>query len=237
MIIEFSVKNYRSIKDLQTISFRATGLKSPAGSETDSNNIVTSNGVSLLKTVGLYGANASGKSNILMALSYFAQALYSNTSKSTLIDRLYDPFLFESSDEGSFFQIVLLLNGRKYRYGFVVNKVNTASGNGESYSIGIESEWLYGNVDKKMERLFLRIGNEVKENNLPTSEGIIIPTKLPYPHTFFLAHAAAFDSEGIPKQIVKYLNYRIINNILSKDELRIFSIDAIKKRKYLFLSF
>ena len=237
MIIEFSVKNYRSIKDLQTISFRTTGLKSPAGSETDSNNIVTSNGVSLLKTVGLYGANASGKSNILMALSYFAQALYSNTSKSTLIDRLYDPFLFESSDEGSFFQIVLLLNGRKYRYGFVVNKVNTASGNGESYSIGIESEWLYGNVDKKMERLFLRIGNEVKENNLPTSEGIIIPTKLPYPHTFFLAHAAAFDSEGIPKQIVEYLNYRIINNILSKDELRIFSIDAIKKKKISFLKF
>lgn len=237
MIIEFSVKNYRSIKDLQTISFRATGLKSLAGSETDSNNIVTSNGVSLLKTVGLYGANASGKSNILMALSYFAQALYSNTSKSTLIDRLYDPFLFESSDEGSFFQIVLLLNGKKYRYGFVLNKVNTASGNGESYSIGIESEWLYGNVDKKMERLFLRIGNEVKENNLPTSEGIIIPTKLPYPHTFFLAHAAAFDSEGIPKQIVEYLNYRIINNILSKDELRIFSIDAIKKKKISFLKF
>lgn len=237
MIIEFSVKNYRSIKDLQTISFRATGLKSPAGSETDSNNIVTSNGVSLLKTVGLYGANASGKSNILMALSYFAQALYSNTSKSTLIDRLYDPFLFESSDEGSFFQIVLLLNGKKYRYGFVLNKVNTASGNGESYSIEIESEWLYGNVDKKMERLFLRIGNEVKENNLPTSEGMIIPTKLPYPHTFFLAHAAAFDSEGIPKQIVEYLNYRIINNILSKDELRIFSIDAIKKKKISFLKF
>lgn len=237
MIIEFSVKNYRSIKDLQTISFRATGLKSPAGSETDSNNIVTSNGVSLLKTVGLYGANASGKSNILMALSYFAQALYSNTSKSTLIDKLYDPFLFESSDEGSFFQIVLLLNGKKYRYGFVLNKVNTASRNGESYSIGIESEWLYGNVDKKMERLFLRIGNEVKENNLPTSEGMIIPTKLPYPHTFFLAHAAAFDSEGIPKQIVEYLNYRIINNILSKDELRIFSIDAIKKKKISFLKF
>ena len=237
MIIEFSVKNYRSIKDLQTISFRATGLKSLAGSETDSNNIVTSNGVSLLKTVGLYGANASGKSNMLMALSYFAQALYSNTSKSTLIDKLYDPFLFESSDEGSFFQIVLLLNGKKYRYGFVLNKVNTASGNGESYSIGIESEWLYGNVDKKMERLFLRIGNEVKENNLPTSEGMIIPTKLPYPHTFFLAHAAAFDSEGIPKQIVKYLNYRIINNILSKDELRIFSIDAIKKKKISFLKF
>lgn len=237
MIIEFSVKNYRSIKDLQTISFRATGLKSPAGSETDSNNIVTSNGVSLLKTVGLYGANASGKSNMLMALSYFAIAFLNNTSESTIINTLYDPFLFESSDEGSFFQIVLLLNGKKYRYGFVLNKVKEELENGEPYNIGIESEWLYGNVDKKMKRLFLRIGNEVKENNLPTSKGIMIPTKLPYPHTFFLAHAAAFDSEGIPKQIVEYFNYRIINNILSKDELRIFSIDAIKKKKISFLKF
>ena len=95
MIIEFSVKNYRSIKDLQTISFRATGLKSPAGSETDSNNIVTSNGVSLLKTVGLYGANASGKSNMLMALSYFVQAITLLSIDSKWVEPLYDPFLFE----------------------------------------------------------------------------------------------------------------------------------------------
>ena len=40
MIIEFSVKNYRSIRDLQTISFKATGLKSPAGSDIDADNIV-----------------------------------------------------------------------------------------------------------------------------------------------------------------------------------------------------
>ena len=58
MIIEFSVKNYRSIRDLQTISFKATGLKSPAGSDIDADNIVKNNGVSLLKTVGLYGARS-----------------------------------------------------------------------------------------------------------------------------------------------------------------------------------
>ncbi len=237
MIIEFSVKNYRSIKDLQTISFRATGLKSPAGSETDSNNIVTSNGVSLLKTVGLYGANASGKSNILMALSYFAQALYSNTSNSALIDRLYDPFLFESSDEGSFFQIVLLLNGKKYRYGFVLNKVKEGLENGNPYNIEIESEWLYSNVDKNMKRLFLRVGNEVKENNLPTSEGMTIPTKIPYPHTLFLVHAAAFDAEGIPALISTYITFYILNNSTCKRAFRGISINTIKNYKEIFLEF
>mgnify|MGYP001710231239 CR=1 FL=1 len=237
MIIEFSVKNYRSIKDLQTISFRATGLKSPTGSETDSNNIVTSNGVSLLKTVGLYGANASGKSNMLMALSYFTRAIPFLSIDSEWIKPLYDPFLFEESNEGCFFQIVLLLNGKQYRYGFVVNKINNASDNDSSFNIGIESEWLYGNVDKNMKRLFLRVGNEVKENNLPTSEGMIIPTNLPYPHTFFLAHAAAFDSKSIPTQITNYIKLNITNNIVHQKAFRALSIGAIKVDKAFFLKF
>jgi abortive infection family protein len=237
MIIEFSVKNYRSIRDLQTISFKATGLKSPAGSDIDADNIIKSNGVSLLKTVGLYGANASGKSNMLMALSYFTRAVSTLATDSRLIRPLYDPFLFETSNEGCFFQVVLLLNGKKYRYGYVVNKLDNASGNADSNGVKIESEWLYGNIDKNMKRLFLRVGNEVKENNLPTSEGMVIPTKLPYPHTLFLVHATAFDAKGIPEQIVSYLNHHIINNIVYKNVFRGVSINAIKKSTPLFLSF
>ena len=237
MIIEFSVKNYRSIRDLQTISFKATGLKSPAGSDIDADNIIKSNGVSLLKTVGLYGANASGKSNMLMALSYFTRAVSTLATDSRLIRPLYDPFLFETSNEGCFFQVVLLLNGKKYRYGYVVNKLDNASGNADSNGVKIESEWLYGNIDENMKRLFLRVGNEVKENNLPTSEGMVIPTKLPYPHTLFLVHATAFDAKGIPEQIVSYLNHHIINNIVYKNVFRGVSINAIKKSTPLFLSF
>lgn len=237
MIIEFSVKNYRSIRDLQTISFKATGLKSPAGSDIDADNIVKSNGVSLLKTVGLYGPNASGKSNMLMALSYFTRAVSTLATDSRLISPLYDPFLFETSNEGCFFQVVLLLNGKKYRYGYVVNKLDNASGNADSNGVKIESEWLYGNVDKNMTRLFLRVGQEVKENKLPASEGVVIPTKLPYPHTLFLVHAAAFDAKGIPEQIVSYLKRRIIGNIVYKEMFRGVSINAIKESTPLFLSF
>ena len=236
MIIEFSVKNYRSIRDLQTISFKATGLKSPAGSDIDADNIVKSNGVSLLKTVGLYGANASGKSNMLMALSYFAHAVRTLATDSRLIRPLYDPFLFETSNEGCFFQVVLLLNGKKYRYGYVVNKLDNASGNADSNGVKIESEWLYGNIDKNMTRLFLRIGQEVKENKLPTSEGVVIPTKLPYPHTLFLAHAAAFDANGIPEQILKYLKFQITDNIAIKEVFRVMSIKLLKSEEDLFLS-
>ena len=237
MIIEFSVKNYRSIRDLQTISFKATGLKSPAGSDIDADNIVKCNGVSLLKTVGLYGANASGKSNMLMALSYFAHAVRTLATDSRGVRPLYDPFLFETSNEGCFFQVVLLLNGKKYRYGFVVNKSDNVPGKNSSNDVKIESEWLYGNVGKNMKRLFLRVGNEVKENNLPTSEGMVIPTKLPYPHTLFLVHAAAFDAKGIPMQIANYLTIHTINNIIEKGLFRGVSINIIKESTPFFLSF
>ena len=91
--------------------------------------------MSLLKTVGLYGANASGKSNMLMALSYFTQVVGSLAIDSRGVRPLYDPFLFETSNEGCFFQIVLLLNGKKYRYGFVVNKSDDASGNVDSNGV------------------------------------------------------------------------------------------------------
>jgi len=66
MIVEFSVKNFRSISDLQTISFAATSLKSSKENEqVDTNNVVPEDGMKLLKTIGIYGANASGKSNMI----------------------------------------------------------------------------------------------------------------------------------------------------------------------------
>ena len=61
MIIEFSVKNYRSIKELQTLSLIAAPIKSK-NQELDINNVIpVSEKLSLLKSVAIYGANGSGK--------------------------------------------------------------------------------------------------------------------------------------------------------------------------------
>ena len=64
MIVEFSVKNFRSIKEMQTISFVASNLKSaPEYADVDANNIVEAGGMRLLKTVGtpFTGRMQSGK--------------------------------------------------------------------------------------------------------------------------------------------------------------------------------
>ncbi|MGB1216334.1 MAG: AAA family ATPase, partial [Saprospiraceae bacterium] len=112
MILEFSVKNFRSIKDLQTISFATTGLKSAEKHQNvDINNIAIEGDIALFKTIGFYGANASGKSNILKALDYFIKVITKDASSNSHLKSLCDPFLFSEEIEDSFFQIVLLING------------------------------------------------------------------------------------------------------------------------------
>ena len=125
MIVEFSVKNFRSIKELQTISFSVTGLKSSEEySIVDKNNIGIEEDNRLLKTIGIYGANASGKSNIIRALDYFIQAIKNEASSESNLSPLCDSFLYQEDalELESFFQIILIVEKKKYRYGFTVKK-------------------------------------------------------------------------------------------------------------------
>ena len=116
MIVEFSVKNFRSISDLQTISFVATNLKSSKENESvDLNNIVSENGIKLLKTIGVYGANASGKSNIIKALEFFCDAISDLPSPESRLSKLAQPFLYKKKweDTETFFQIVIIVEEKK----------------------------------------------------------------------------------------------------------------------------
>jgi len=212
MIVEFSVQNFRSIKDLQTISFVATGLKSPDGcNEIDGFNIENENDSGILKTVGIYGANGSGKSNIIRALEYFITAITREASSESDLSLLSDPFLFQENGVGSesFFQIVLTIANKKYRYGFTV-KSNLEYGQKEKQSKEIvTNEWLFGTKSKNIGELFIRQGKEVKKEKLPNSEKV---PPLPYEHTLFLTHAAAFDADGVCALIRNFFKKWTISN-------------------------
>ncbi len=219
MIVEFSVKNFRSINSLQTISFVATGLKSSEEfSEVDFNNISELGNTKLLKTVGIYGANASGKSNIIMALEYFLQSIRNEASSVSNLNLLCEPFLYQENtlETESFFQIVLFVNNKKYRYGFTVKQNTKQNTNpAESYSNEIiTNEWLFASQGKDMVELFTRKGLDVNKNNLPNEEKI--PT-LNYAHTLFLTHSAAFDNEGDSFFIKSFVTNKTISNISKFD--------------------
>jgi AAA15 family ATPase/GTPase len=195
MIVEFSVKNFRSISDLQTISFASTSLKSSKENEqVDNNNIVPEDGMKLLKTIGIYGANASGKSNMIKALEFFCQAVSDLPSPESRLSRLTQPFLYQNDFENteSFFQIVLIADGKKYRYGFTVKFNPQAKDNTDVSREIIASEWLFGPKNTNQGKYFLRTNLEVDKTSLPGNENI---ASLEYEHTLFLTHAASYNKD------------------------------------------
>ena len=73
MIQEFGVKNFYSIKNEQKISF----IPTPDGTQAENYLHEVTSGVNLLKIGIIYGSNASGKSNVLMALDFFHDLMLS----------------------------------------------------------------------------------------------------------------------------------------------------------------
>lgn len=240
MIIEFSVQNFRSINEIQTLSFAATGLKSKEEySFIDQNNITEYKGQKSFNVLGLYGANASGKSNIVKALGYFIKTISAQpTSISTLLP-LCQPFLFQNNaEEGeSFFQMVFILREKKYRYGFTVKR-NTEKKKDESlYSSEIISnEWLYSDKGKNMSPLFIREDNRILKNSLQNKTNI--PSSIPYRHNLFLAHAAAFDLMGDCKTITDYFRGFAVSDFeFSNEKFRWISIETLQEQSNLRIDF
>lgn len=195
MVVEFSVKNFRSISDLQTISFVATSLKSSRDNEIlDFNNVVDKGDNRLLKTVGIYGANASGKSNIIKAFEYFCEAISDLPSPESRLTKLTQPFLYqdESDHKESFFQIVIILEEKKYRYGFTIKKNLDLKSNPNASREIITSEWLFGPKNTNQVKYFSRKYLDIDKSNLPGGENI---APLEYDHTLFLIHAASYNKD------------------------------------------
>jgi len=220
MIVEFSVKNYRSVKELQTLSFVAAPLKSTTENESvDINNVVNLENIKLLKTVGIYGANGSGKSSVIYGLMRLLRLLRKDVSASSHLKDLCEPFMMEDGTE-SFFQVVVMLNGKKYRYGFTVmkNMSATIEQDGEKLEneYVISSEWLFGTKNTNMTQIFLRKLNKVDYSSLPDKN--LIPESLENDHNLFITRAAAYIKDGICRDLRTYLGNWTTSNLSSNHE-------------------
>ena len=150
MLVEFSVSNFRSIKEMQTLSFMATAMNE----HEDTNVFQANEKTRLLKSVGVYVANGSGKSNLVKALMAMLNFIKYSFKDEEAGSKIMETFkLDEDSPNGDiFFQIVFFVDGKKYRYGFTYknNQVN--------------SEWLFGHIHKNEVKLFTRQNREFDLN-------------------------------------------------------------------------
>lgn len=119
MIVNFSVQNFGSIKDKQTLSFEAD----KSNHLEDHFIINTNGGLRLLKLALIYGANASGKTTILKALEFLRCLVLEPAEKKT--DNLeFSPFLFDSETpkQNSIISIDFIQNDVRYFYEIELNK-------------------------------------------------------------------------------------------------------------------
>ncbi len=125
MILEFSVTNFRSIHQKQIFSMLASATKSKS-ENTFTLKLSSGEEVVLVKTAGIYGANASGKSNLIHALFNFMRMI--KTSADLKVDepiKFYDPFLFNDKSKELPTEFELIFVGKdenKYKYNISFNK-------------------------------------------------------------------------------------------------------------------
>jgi AAA15 family ATPase/GTPase len=124
MLLNFRVSNFRSINEMVELSMIPSDLKNPINVIKKTNLQATKNKDYYgLTSVAIYGPNASGKSNIIRALSDFLIFFKSSTdNKPNEIINLYEPFKLneESLHKPSCFSIDILVNQIKYVYSIEV---------------------------------------------------------------------------------------------------------------------
>jgi len=119
MLVEFRVANFRSFREEQVLSLVAGGT---GKDESHPDNLIEHDKFRLVKAAAVYGANASGKSNLIKAIAVMKAFIQDSATKMNQGDRIpgITPFRLgrDSSEEPSSFETMVVLDGTRYRYGF-----------------------------------------------------------------------------------------------------------------------
>ena len=224
MLIRFSFKNFKSFKNENCLNMEATSLKE------HEYNVAKINNNEYLKVSAIYGANASGKTNVLQAFGYMQNRILKtdDSRKNTPIEE--NVFTYMINDDPISLEVeILTKNGKIYKYGFEVLNNN------------IISEWLFEKRVNKFYTIFERENNLVtlKNNNKVTEYANIDSRAL------FLNIFSKIDSnnEDFNNVVTWFINANYLdlgnplfeNNINNRISLKILSDEKYKNELIRFI--
>lgn len=127
MLINFSFSNFCSFKNIKSLRMESAQIKDL------SDSVIEKDGLRLLPVAVLYGANSSGKTNVIKAFGVFRHILINNVKLNSDEPIKYEPFMLDniSDKKPTLFEVQLLMDGALYRYGFEYTRK------------AIIGEWLY----------------------------------------------------------------------------------------------
>lgn len=208
MLIEFKVSNYRSIGEEQVLSLIPT-----AKQKEYPDNIFTKGKHNALNAIAIYGANGSGKSNLLRAMRVLDRLIHLSARSSSTAKLPYDPFLLREGWENrpNKFEITFIVGSDKYRYGL------------EFLREEIVSEWLYRKGAGREVPLFLRKGDTIEpypglKGNSKIIDAAIEATR---PNALFLSTCDMLNVEEATDIFKWFQHFNNIDGInTEKEEIR-----------------
>jgi ABC-type lipoprotein export system ATPase subunit len=152
MLVEFRVKNFKSIRDEQILSMVANRDKSLE--DTHVANLDAAPG-RLLKSAAIYGPNASGKSNIIQALAFMRRMVLSSANVRRIRVNECPRFRLDGSsiNDASEFEITYIDDDIRYQYGFALLGEN------------VEDEWLLVYKTDKPQEWFRRYRDNAADSD------------------------------------------------------------------------
>lgn len=203
MLVEFRVANHRSLRDEQVLTMEAGRV----GDETDLRpRHVPGHSEGILTVAGIYGANASGKSNVLAALSFMSDAVVRShrfwppdegEPRDPFVPR--EPFAWgPKRNEHSLFEVTFLLNRVRYQYGFQMSDERFLE------------EWLYAWPSGKKQVWFERENNAFKFGEHLKGENRVI-VEVTRPNALFLSVAAQHKHPQLAPVFAWFRAFEFIN--------------------------
>ncbi len=206
MLIEFRVKNFRSLRDEQVLSLVASKDKTLQDTHTQATGISAAPAV--LRSAVVYGANASGKSNLIKALQYMRGVVTeSATAMQPSQTFAVQQFRLDAVSVGqpSEFEVTFLNDGVRYQYGFAMTTQRIVSEHLLVYKSFKPQHWFTRRFDADTSKDIYDFGPGLKgPKNL--WEGATRPNAL------FLSMAVQLNSESLRPLFDWFLNHLVIFN-------------------------
>lgn len=215
MVLEIRLSNFFSIKDEICIDFRAANIKS-ANARVLADNVFHHGKTDILKTIVMYGANASGKSNVIKAIRFCNTLVFRSHMHNENTVFNFKPFKFNGfSNKPSKYFIRFISNDIEYEYAFSITTNQ------------IIEESLHFYPKGRIKEVFTRDERKGKEKSDIYTFGDVIKRPMDVAEntsnkTLYISRASQMDRE-IPKEIFNYFHNTFILQYLG------FGISAIEK--------
>ena len=217
MILKIEFENFFSIRDRVRIDFRAANINTTLAREL-SLNVMEWKGVPILKAIGLFGPNASGKSNILKAITFCCRMILDSHLNNEGVTFNFEPFKFDGwQNKPSRFLIDFVCEDVEYEYAFELTRERIISESLYHYPVGRRAKIFVRDAEGKYS-----FGTGVMTK--PSDVALNTSNK-----NLFLSRASSMN-RGIAQKIYSYFRNQFLLGLVNVNDMSALdSFNAYKK--------